>query len=111
MTPQKAIETIDNMRPNAYGDELKLSWLNTLDGMVKRLVFQEEEAKPYVYPDDMDSELLIPHPFDSLYTLYLESMIDYANREYSSYNNSAVLFEARFSEYKKDYIRKHRAKG
>ena len=58
----------------------------------------------------MDKELLIAFPFDNLYELYVESMIDYYNREYGNYNNSAMLFEARYTEYKKDYIRKNPAK-
>lgn len=111
MTPNKIIESVDKVRPNSYDEETKLSWISALDGMVKRLVMQEEEATPYVYPDDMDKELLIPYPFDSVYNLYLESMIDFYNREYANYNNSAVMFEGRFNEYKKWYIREHKAKG
>ena len=113
MTPNKAIESIDGIRPNAYSEEMKLGWINTLDGMVRKLVFQDEEKDitPYSYPEDMDRELIIPYPFDSLYGLYLESMIDYYNREYANYNNSAMLFEARFAEFKKAYIREHKVKG
>ena len=111
MTPNKVIESVDSRRPNAYDEETKLGWINTLDGMVKRLVLQEKEATPYAYPDDMDKELLVPFPFDSVYELYIESMIDYYNREYANYNNSAMMFEARFSEYKKAYIREHGARG
>ena len=111
MTPNKVIEMVDGLRPNAYDEETKLGWINTLDGMVRRLVYQEEEAEPYVYPDDLDKELLIPYPFDSVYSLYLESMIDYYNREYANYNNSAMMFEGRFAEFKKAYVREHRARG
>lgn len=110
MTPNKVIEAVDGRRPNAYDEETKLSWISTLDGMVKRLVIQDKCVRPYKYPDDMDKELLIAFPFDNLYELYVESMIDYYNREYGNYNNSAMLFEARYTEYKKDYIRKNPAK-
>lgn len=105
MTPSKVMEYVDGIRPNAYDEEVKLKWISDLDGMVRRLVFQEKVAEPYVYPDDIDKELLIPTPFDNVYALYLESMIDYYNREYGNYNNSAAMFEARFSEFKKAYIR------
>lgn len=111
MTPNKVIESVDNRRPNSYSEEVKLGWISNLDGMVKKLVIQEEYVKPYSYPEDMDKELLIPFPFDDLYSLYLESMIDFYNREYGNYNNSAMMFEAQFTEYKKAYIREHRAKG
>ena len=111
MTPNKAIERIDKLKPNSYGEEEKLCWINELDGMVQRLVMQNDEVVQYSYPEDMDRELLIPAPFEDLYVSYLEAKIDYYNREYGNYNNSAMMFESQFSEYKKDYIRKHPARG
>lgn len=110
MTPNKAIEIIDRLKVNSYSEEDKLRWINELDSMVQRLVFQTDEVVDYVYPDDMDKELLIPSPFDDCYTLFLEAKIDYFNREYANYNNTATMFEAQYSEYKKDYIRKHPAR-
>ena len=137
MTPNKAIEIVDKLKPNSYSEEDKLRWINELDGMVKRLVFQWDEkyfqeleerykseelteeqykelldkAKSYSYPEDMDKELLIPAPFDDTYTLFLEAKIDYYNREYGNYNNSAIMFETQYNEYKKAYIREHQARG
>lgn len=111
VTPNKVIESVDSIKPNSYDEETKLSWISELDGNVTRLVFQEDSYTPYSYPDDMDKELLISSPFDSVYGLYLQAMIDYHNREFGNYNNSAAMFETRYNDYKKDYIRKHRAKG
>ena len=111
MTPNKAIEIIDKLKPNSYSEEDKLRWINELDGMVQRLVIQSDEIKQYSYPEDMDKELLIPAPFDDVYTLFLEAKIDYHNREYANYNNSATMFESQFSEYKKAYIREHPVRG
>lgn len=110
MTANQVIEKIDTLRPNAYTEEQKLGWISNLDGMVQQLVIQSNEVTTYEYPNDMDKELLIKAPFDNLYTLYLESMIDFYNREYGNYNNSAAMFEAQFTEYKKAYIRAHRAR-
>lgn len=136
MTANKAIETVDRLRPNSYSEEDKLRWINTLEGATKRLVLQWDEkylnglkaqyeagqitedeykalvdaTKPLVYPDDLDKELLISEPFDDVYGLYLESMIDFYNREYGNYNNSAAMFDARYDSYKKAYIREHRVK-
>lgn len=111
MTPNKAIEKVDTRRPNPYDEETKLSWLSDLDGTVKRLIYEDKDIKAYSYPEDMDTELAIPFPFDNLYELYIESMIDYYNREYANYNNSATLFEGRFAEFKKLYIRENKVKG
>ena len=111
MTPNKVIERVDGKRPNAYDEETKLDWISKFDGTVKKLVMQEDEAVQYSYPEDMDKELLVSAPFEDLYELYVESMIDYYNREYGNYNNSAMMFESQFTEYKKAYIREHPAKG
>ena len=111
MTPNKVIEIVDRLKPNSYDEEDKLRWISELDGMVQRLVIQDDNVTTYSYPKDMDSELLIPAPFDDLYSLYLEAKIDLQNREYANYNNSAMMFQAQFSEYKKDYIRHNPARG
>lgn len=137
MTPNKAIEIVDRLKPNSYSEEDKLRWIDELDGTVKKLVFQWDEkyikdveeqykreeiteeaykeiidkTKQYAYPEDMDRELLIPAPFDNVYTLYLEANIDYHNKEFAHYNNTAMMFEAQFGEYKKAYIREHMVRG
>jgi hypothetical protein len=137
MTPNKAIEIVDRLKPNAYSEEDKLRWIDELEGMVKHLVFQWNEKyvqelekqrkndeiteekykelmdklKQYSYPEDMDRELLIPAPYENCYPLFLEAKIDYHNREYANYNNSALMFEAQYNEYKKAYIREHQARG
>lgn len=111
MTPNKAIEIIDRLRPNSYSEEDKLRWINELEGMVQRLVIQSDTINQLSYPEDMEKELLISAPYDDCYTLFLEAKIDYYNREYSNYNNSAVVFESQFNEYKKDYIRHNRVRG
>lgn len=111
MTANKAIEIVDSLKPNSYDEEAKLRWINDLEGMVKRLVIQDKEFTPYEYPGDMDKELLVPAPFDNVYVLYLEAMIDFYNKEYGNYNNSVAMFEANFTEYKKAYIRENAARG
>ncbi len=111
MTASKAIEKTDKLLPNSYDDETKLGWISGFDGMIKRLVFQEGEATPYVFPEDMEKELLVPFPYDNLYGLLLEVQIHLYNKEYDDYNNTAMVFENRLNEYKKAYIREHAAKG
>ena len=111
MKANKVIEIVDGLVPNTYSEEDKLRWINELEGMAQRLVIQADEIKQLSYPDDMDTELLIPAPFDDVYALFVEAKIHYHNQEYARYNNTALMFEAQYNEYKKDYIRHHRAKG
>jgi hypothetical protein len=111
MTASKVIERVDKLLPNAYDDETKLTWISEFDGMIKKLVFQEGDGEPYRFPEDMNKELLVPFPYDNLYVHLLEVKIHLYNREYDDYNNLAMVFENRLSEYKKAYIREHAAKG
>jgi hypothetical protein len=111
MTPNKVIEIVDGLKPNVYDEETKLRWISELDGIVKTLVIQDDSFTPYNFPDDMDKELLIPAPFDNCYSLYVEAMIDFNNKEIGNYNNSMLMFDSRFTDYKKYYIRKNMAKG
>lgn len=110
MTINKVIEHVDTVKPNAYEEEAKFAWLNELDGMVSRLVMQQDEAVVYSYPADMDRELLVPAPFDGIYALYVMAMIDFHNQELGEYNNTMLMFNSRFDEYKKAYIREHMPK-
>lgn len=111
MTPNGCIEYVDSVKPNAYSEEDKFRWMNDLEGMVQRLVWQVDEAPPLQYPDDGDTQLRIGYPFEDAYVLYVQSMIDYHNREWSNYNNSAAMFYNRFDEYKKAYIRENLPKS
>lgn len=105
MTPNKVIEMVDRLKANAYSEEEKFGWLNELDGMIQRTVMKIDEPVSMTYPDDMDTDLLVGFPFESIYGMYMEAMIDFHNKEFGNYNNSVLMFNERFDEYKKAYIR------
>ena len=107
MTPNKVIEYVDRVKHNAYGPEEKFAWLSGLDGMIRRVVMQEDGAVAYSYPDDADCDLLVPYPFDDIYSLYMQAKIDFYNKEYDDYNNATAVFQERFDEFKKAYIREN----
>lgn len=110
-TPNKIIEHVDNVKPNAYRAEEKFQWLCDLDGMIKRIVLQEEDGVHYSYPEDLDTQLLVPHPWEGIYALYLEAQIDLHNKDYEDYNNAILVFSEKLEEYRRAYIREHRPKS
>ena len=110
-TPNKVIEYVDKVKPNVYGQEEKFQWLCDLDGMIKRTVMQEEDDVRYSYPEDMDTQLLVPHPWESIYALYLEAQIDLHNKDYEDYNNAILVYTERLEEFRRAYIREHRPKS
>lgn len=94
-----------------------MKWLSTLDGIVKREVIDTHEGAEGVTFNGYDentlltTELLIPAPHDDVYLRWLETKIDYANGEYSRYNNSAMAYNDAFSAYERHYNRTHMPLG
>lgn len=107
-SPNEVIALVDRVKVNACEPEEKFRWLSQLDGMIRRVVMQEEGAAAYRWPEDADAELLVPYPFDDIYPLYLQAQIDFHNADYGDYNNTAALFRERLGEYKRAYIRENR---
>lgn len=103
-TMNTVIEYVDRVKPNAYSDDDKCRWMNTLEGLVSRDVLNDD-APEYVLPDDANTPLLVASPYDDIYHLYVSAMIDFYNREYNDYNNTILLFEERLNQYKNWYIR------
>lgn len=104
MTINLAIAKVDELRPNAYDDETKASWISVLDGRIAMEVHHDASFAKYT-KDEWDGDLVVPFPYDNIYELYLMAMIDYHNREYGNYNNDMTMFNAALDEYRKYYRR------
>ena len=117
MTIIELITDIDALKPNSYEQPYKVQWLSQLDSRVKQDIIDTHEGSEGVsfsgYNDDtpIDTELLIPHPYDEVYRFWLEAQIDYANGEYTKYNNSMAMFNTAYSAFERYYNRTHMPKG
>lgn len=116
MTIMEAINQIDGLKANTYSVADKVTWLSRLDGMIKQDVIDTHECGerivfvPYT-TDDVDDELLVDAPHDEMYIRWLEAQIDYANGEYSKYNNSITMFNTAYNAYQNWYNRHHMPKS
>jgi len=103
MTIRGAIERVDEVKPNAFGNETKLNWINDLEGRIAADVFlmdiAEIRALHYKFPEDMDTELLVTPPHEDIYTLWLLAKIDEANGEYNKYANSIRIYNEHFGNF------------
>lgn len=104
MTVQGAIEYADEMKPNAFSNEVKTKWLADLEGRLAASVFlmAPAEFRPklmYRWPEDKDYELLVDPPYDDLYTLWLQAKIDEANGEYDKYANSMAIYNEHYGSF------------
>ena len=111
----EAINQIDSLKHNTYSKSNKVEWLSRLDAMVKTHIIDthEGEATFTGYDDstDLQTELLVPAPYDEMYLLWMEAQIDYYNGEYDKYNNAIDLFDAAYEGYRNYYNRTHMPKG
>jgi len=120
MTINEAVAEIDAVKPNMYGLQDKVRWLSRLDGRIEQEIISAHELnegeEPPVFdgytPDTSgDTELLVPAPYDELYIRWLEAQIDYANREFDSFNASNAMFESVYTAFRNAYNRTHMPKG
>lgn len=86
MTIQKLIDKVQEEKPNTFQPEKVIEFINEIEAGVAEEVNTDI---PLYTVDDMDTELLVPAPYDRLYVSYLKSQIDYANEEYASYQINA----------------------
>lgn len=96
------ISVVDDIKPNAFGDEVKVRWLSALEGRIMAdvlLLAQGEYPLPYVCPDDLPATLLVRLPHDDIYELWLQAQIDFANGEFDKYANTFVMFNAAWDNF------------
>ena len=117
MTLLEAINRIDVLKPNGYSQAEKIQWLSNLDGIIKREIIDTHEGgdgvtfNGYTEETSLTTELLVPAPYDDVYLRYLEAQIDYANGEYTKYNNSSEAYNTAYSNFQRCYNRTHMPKG
>ena len=117
MTIIELITAVDEIKPNGYEQLAKMQWLSQLDGMVKNEIIDTHEGgedvtfEGYNAETPLDTPLLIPHPYDDVYRYWLEAQIDYANGEYTKYNNSMSMYNEAYSAYQRHYHRTHMPVG
>ena len=103
------ITRVDDIKPNAFTEQTKLAWIGELDGRIAADVMlmgiEDIRQMEYVHPDALEVEPLVGFPHDGIYEQYLCAKIDYANGEYSKYQNSMEMFNAHYDNFVNWFIR------
>jgi hypothetical protein len=104
MKVDKLIKLVQTLKPPAFDKEILLMWVSECEGMVLSEVHLVSVAdiEPFALGADNSlptAELTAPFPYDKLYTQYVLAQIDYANGEYTKYQNSMQMFNATYTEY------------
>ena len=109
----EAINRLDALKFNTYNQDDKVEWLSRLDSMVKKdIIDTHEGAEDVIFTGydentNLQTELLVPAPYDEMYLRWLEAQIDYHNGEYDKYNNAIIMFNTAYEAYQSFYIRHH----
>ena len=117
MKMNDAIIGIDSLKHNTYSQTDKVQWLSRLDWMVKKQIIDTHEGaeavdfKGYDDSTDLETELLVPAPYDEVYLRWMEAQIDYHNGEYGKYNNAVDMFNNTYESFQNYYNRTHMPKG
>lgn len=113
MTIMEAINRVDNLKFNSYDNSEKVEWLSRLDSSIKTTIIDTHEGGEAIifngYNDrtDMNTQLLVPAPFDEVYLRWLEAQIDYHNGEFDKFNASIIMYNTAFDAYANYYKRNH----
>ena len=117
MTIQQVLSTVDELKPNSIDEGPKLEWLNEIELTIYMEVIlthqgSEDIKEPCIDRNsDYNTDLIAQAPYDRLYPEYVMCKVDFANREWDSYNNTAAQFSQSYAEYKAWYNRNHMPKG
>lgn len=105
MTVNECLAKVKDRKPNAYSDESLTDRLNEIEARIQReiLLKEPDDIIQYEYPDDKDTELILPKPYDSAYVYYIKMMIEFDQEEFSAYNNTLLMFNAQFQDAEKYY--------
>lgn len=117
MTICDAINQIDNLKRNTFSERQKVFWLSRLESMVKRLVIDTHEGgdditfNGFNEETDINTELIMPEPYDQAYIYWLEAQIHYAYEDIDMYNSAIMMFNTAFEGFKAYYKQNHTPKG
>lgn len=106
MTAGQAIAWLDDRQSNVYSTQEKLRWLTQMEEMACFLR-RRFGLSASVQELTENSQLMIPSPYNSLYPLWLEAQIHYANGEQRKYNNAMAVVTDWWKDYANMLNREH----
>lgn len=107
MTISEAINRADEFRPNSIPDETKRAWLHAFEADIAEMMgvdcpTWDEDGED---PEYTDAKLLIKHPKDYVYPLWLMPMIDLWNQDVQLYQVDIITANNALSDIKGYYAR------
>ena len=108
MTAAQIIQRFDDDRKNGFADDRKLKWLEDIERQaVEEIILthelpeelKETDFGTYFDTFGMDTEMLVPAPWDELYIHFLDMKIAWSQREAKSINMATTNFNDAYNAY------------
>lgn len=116
MTVAGIIEQYNTERPNNIEDSLKIDWLKRLEQTIVDVIIRrhqgaptDEELDEHLAYFNINSDLLVPEPYDEVYFYYLDQRIAQNNNDTKRYNMASSLYNNAMLTYQQKYNREHMA--
>lgn len=100
MTLEQLLEWTDAVRPSPWTNIQKTAWISDLEAQLWTEILLRPLGgfAPYRWGRDGGRRLLLPDGWRRVYTAYLGAMIDFANGEFTQYENSMSLYNGCLNE-------------
>ena len=113
MTINEVLTEVNEIKPNAYDDNMKIRWISVLEGKLIDEIFATHELENKIdfngyTVNDLETKLLVPDTYADVYKYYVFAMIDAANQEAARYASSMALFNAAYKDFASFYNRNNR---
>lgn len=111
MTIQKLLDKVQDEKPNSFGAERLVAFINEIEQDVAEQLRYEAEDIPAYTAEDLTPVLIVPAPYDRLYVSYLKAQIDYANEELDSYANNQAQHAQDYDDFMDWIVRENKAES
>lgn len=113
MKINQVIAKADTVCPNGYDDKIKIEWLSQCEAEIyENIILTHEGAEKHKFDgygeENLETELIVPAPYDDLYVYYIEAQIGYATKEMVRYNNAMSMFNSAVSAFRNYYNGLHK---
>ena len=99
MTINAILAKIKDEKPNSFGDDRLIAFINEIEAEVAEQLHVEPAPVYENTTEGKQVQLLLEHPYDRLYVSYVKAQIDYANEELESYANNQAQHVQDFRDF------------
>lgn len=103
MTIETCMNLVNAMHPDGVDPKVKLRFLGEVEGRVRVELLGDPPDGDWDFDESTptDTELVVPHPFDQLYLMYIMAMVDFISGDTARYENGAAMFNTAYQSYGK----------